>query len=816
MQAQPVYFLNLLSGDVQYVIPRWQRRYCWGEDDIQRLIEDLKTVAAADSDATHYAGTLLTLNESMAAGTVSVYRVVDGQQRLTTISILLACIAEAMGDDTQIGDWTKQKIINKRLINLDEPIERRYKIKLQGSDNIEYIEGIIGSPAGFGAVSQAWNIIARLVGECDLNELLSGLEKLQVVTIGLSVTDDPQQIFESINATGRPLTESEKIKNWILIGLPSDQQIDLHDNVWAKIEHSLGAEETSESIDSFFRDFLRWQTGEHRGMASVYDQFRRWAIRTNEYKDRPALCVKLSNVAHLYGLITGTAGVHKNKVVASKLEHLKLMGIDIHRPFTLRLIHDCYASAGGKEAEQEFVKSISYVSTWITRLWLADKPMTSLSKAFTDLAYDKNLPRDEASSEYWKSRICARRNSKIGVPLDDEVVHGILNRTAYGGVASKSTFAIFCALMRKEHGTESPPIKDLTIEHVMPRSLTKEWKEYLGEDADSIHARLRNRLGNLTLCGNEKNSMLGTSLFEHKKPEYAKSSIDLTRQISCISRWGEDAIEQRASDYTSECLTLWPWIDEGRPLHSVGTASQIRWRIADEPWRVETTATQMVINVVSRLLDLDPLNEERLSGDSNYINVQPASKIHVAISEKSKKYFKSIPGHEHLVVYPYANNYKLSAKKCSELCARCNVRVDIELPGNNIKAKFWSKLRQDGGGLPGLKENMRGPIQWLPDNSGNYVSISIGSEERVLVYIKSGLSTNSDESIQLMKDYSAMIKANLSDQTLFGNVESEALNGRSVSVERLIDLHDEAEWPATFEWLRNQCDRLHQVMRSNG
>ena len=110
MNAQPIRFLELLNRQVQYVVPRWQRRYRWGQSDIERLVEDLLTVAAADTDAAHYGGTLLTFPEPGAPGVVTTYRVVDGQQRLTTVSILLACIAEKLGPDGTCGEWTPQNL----------------------------------------------------------------------------------------------------------------------------------------------------------------------------------------------------------------------------------------------------------------------------------------------------------------------------------------------------------------------------------------------------------------------------------------------------------------------------------------------------------------------------------------------------------------------------------------------------------------------------------------------------------------------------------------------------------------------------------
>lgn len=218
MYAHPIKFLELLNGQVQYVVPRWQRRYCWDQSDIERLVEDLVTISAADSSATHYGGTLLTFPDPGAAGVVTTIRVVDGQQRLTTVSILLACIAAELGPNGECNCWTRQIILDDRLTNPGKPPEKLRKLRLQDEDEEEYRRGLAGEPAGAGAVSQAWRIARRLVAKNDIARLLTGIERLRVVTIGLDHDEDPQQIFESLNATGRPLTESEKVKNWLLMG----------------------------------------------------------------------------------------------------------------------------------------------------------------------------------------------------------------------------------------------------------------------------------------------------------------------------------------------------------------------------------------------------------------------------------------------------------------------------------------------------------------------------------------------------------------------------------------------------------------------
>ena len=572
MHVHPIDFLELLNGQVQYVVPRWQRRYRWGRSDIERLVDDILTVAVAGPDAAHYGGTLLTFPEPGAAGVVKTIRVVDGQQRLTTVSILLACIADELGPDGRCGDWTAQVIRDDRLTNPRKSPDRYRKLRLQNGDDEEYRLVLEGKPAGAGAVAQAWKIARRLVARNDVAHLLGGLERLRVVSIGLGDNEDPQQIFESLNATGRRLTESEKIKNWLLMPLSDAVQQDLHDNHWRRIERALGAEHTTEPVDIFLRDVLRWRTGEVKGIDRVYEGMRRWGAD----KDRPALCRDLARLAGLYGAIAGTAEGYRNPKVERELRHLRALGLDTHRPLTLRLLNDVGEKGNEAACEEALAKVLAGIGVWMTRMWLADRPASGMNKAVAGLANGPGPDSGEDFAEYWIGRIRRLRYTQVGMPGDEEVRKGIRTRKAYGGNAGRSAFAVLCELMEAEHREESPARDRLTVEHVMPRKLTDDWKQALGEEAEEIHGRYRDRLANLTLCGDVTNAGMGANTFAAKQEVYEKSAIGMTRRLANESVWDERALERRAEDLACRSLRRWPcpWPDQPAPSREAASHSR--------------------------------------------------------------------------------------------------------------------------------------------------------------------------------------------------------------------------------------------------
>ena len=814
MHAQPIQFLELLNGQVQYVVPRWQRRYRWGQSDIERLVDDLVTVAGTNTDAAHYGGTLLTFPEPGAAGVVTSHRVVDGQQRLTTVSILLACIAERLGPDGSCGEWTAQTIRNHRLINLDQRPEKSRKLRLQHGDEEEYRRGLEGAPSGAGAVTQAWRLARRLIARNDLGLLLEGLSRLRVVSIGLQPHEDPQQIFESLNATGQPLTESEKVKNWLLMGLPDVEQQDLHENYWLALERTLGAQHTTEPTDLFLRDLLRWRTGKVHGLDRVHDGIRRWAVREGHVHDRPALCRELARLAGLYGLLTGTVGKHPNAKVERELRHLRDMGIDIHRPLTLRLLDDASHDDGVKVTDEALAETFAGIGAWTTRLWLADRSTAGLNKAVTEFAHGRGPGADEDFAEYWLGRIRRHRNTRVGVPDDDVVREGIRSRRAYGGTSTRASFAVLCALMEVEHREESPARDRLTIEHVMPQKLTAGWKQTLGDSAGEQHGRWRDRLANLTLSGDATNSGMGAGSFAAKREVYRKSPIGMTSRLADEDEWDEAALERRAEDLAQRALGRWPWPDQGATTREATRPSaRLRWRIEDGDWHSENAASQTVLNVAAALLSRDPASVERLSGEAISSNLHLASQYPPG-TKVGALTLRGVPGHEAYVLWPYAADYPESAMRCRKMGARCDVSVEVEFEEDNRTKAFWKFFREHASGVPGQKDTWRGASQWTsPLNAADdNVGIYVGNPELLWLYIRAGDSHASDERAARMRRYSWAMREQMADQELEENVEKNSEAGRSISVQRRWSRDDEDEWLEAAQWIKEQYERLVAIL----
>ena len=560
MQAEEVGFLELLDGKVQYHVPKWQRRYCWGDADIRRLIEDLVSIAAAaNSQRAHYGGSLITFcPPGQPPGVLTTARVVDGQQRLTTVSLLLACVAAQMDDGDQYGEWTREDVCDLLRNRKEKASGKRRKLRLQTGDEEEYVRILRGEPKGKGAVTNAWRVVRELVGRHGADTLMAGLERFRVVSLGVGMNDDPQQIFESLNATGKTLKESEKVKNWLLMGFPDAEQQELYERYWLTIEDTLHAHHASDPVDLFLRDLMRWRTGKITAIHQTYEVFRRWAIEEDwdDRKRRPDLFRELAHLARLYGMLTGTAGPHPEDAIESSLQHLRAMGIHTHRPFTLRLLHELTPVDGdGISTVEQTARMFEAVGTWITRLWLTGRT-GGLNTAFARLAARGPSDR-EAYLDHWMKHIRALRRQDAGVPSDEDFIHGIHTREMYFG--KQARLAVLFALMEDEDENDGPSRAALWTERVMPMRLTDAWRESLGPDAEEVHLAWRYRIANLALVGGADDAPGEYPSFDEKKEWYRRSPISLTKRLAAEPAWDEATLLRRSQELAERAVRVWPW-----------------------------------------------------------------------------------------------------------------------------------------------------------------------------------------------------------------------------------------------------------------
>ena len=603
---------------------------------------------------------------------------VDGQQRLTTISILLVCIAEKLKETGRTGQWGSEDISRVYLRNqLDPP----RKLKLQDHDDEEYKRIIERNSGGDGKVTQAWKVLRSEVTSAGPDCLMKGLSRFKVISFTCESFDDPQQIFESLNATGVPLTEGEKVKNWLLMGLDRESQDRLYIDHWYRLEQSLGAVAAPKRIDEFLRDFLRWKTGETYGIDQTYANLRRWWYETEGSRDRTSLCEQLARLAELYGKITGTNGQHENKEVDELLQYLRDFGIDVHRPFTLRLLSDEAGAADVSRAD--LVKVLRALSTWLTRLWLAKASTSGLNTESTRFANHRVPQNVESYANYWIDKIRRLWGTGIAVPNEEEIGVGIRKRRAYGGKASNAARTILWEINSQLSNAANPKREELSIEHIMPRKLSQEWRDYLGEDADNLHENCVHTLANLTLVGERFNPEISNQIYKEKHKLYKKSSFELTRKLAeSYVNWTQEDIEDRAQKLTGLVLKYWPWENVSR--------TKVRWRIGDNEWQEEKTFKNMLLNVAAALIDIDPLENSKRILDGKYF--RGGGRYIFRSGTRREGRCLPIPRYdEYVISVDIWDKYKTLL--CYEMGKRCGVEIVVEfLKDSTVGERVWGRV----------------------------------------------------------------------------------------------------------------------------
>ena len=641
---------------------------------VQELVKDLSAIGKNKENYTHFGGTLITYGDN-TAGTVQIYNVVDGQQRLVTVSLLLSSIADHLADTgAKLEHWSADEIRIELLKNSVRPF---YKLRLQDGDDAEYRDILSGKTQGKGELAKAWRILKKAVSDHGPDVLMEGIRRFTVISFRCGSTNDPQQIFESLNATGKPLHLGEKVKNWILMGMDNDQQEDTYKH-WCKIEKYLGVSsaKTKEHIDKFLIDFLRWRTGDKGSVKRAYGELRRWWLRSNQNgeHDKRWLCEQLCIFADLYGKITGTSSTYGVREIDRHLQHLRGVGIDVHRPFTLRLLNDARIPKESGAQQRDVIKVLETLSTWLTRFWLSNNETTSLNTTFARFARHRNGEFIADYSEYWIDKVRGLRYSNSAVPNEEEVERGIMTRPAAKSRVAART--ILWALNSRLGNQADLVIENLSIEHIIPQTLNDDWKDYLGVGADELHGEMCDTLPNLTLVGPRFNSALSNNVFARKREEYLDSNVMLTRKLAkTYDEWREDDVILRSLEIAEWVYECWPW-------ENVNTA-KLRWRINGGGWKHESKYQHMLPNVVASLLDIDPeVNARRLSGDSH--------RRHIFLSDSRPRprgaRFLPIPHHNEYVVN-VGQSRKHIAKLCKEMAKRCDSELDIEYSKGEIGAQ---------------------------------------------------------------------------------------------------------------------------------
>lgn len=555
MKATEAKLLAFLQKSPQFIIPIYQRTYSWTEKQCRQLWDDILRAGSSDTIAVHFIGSIVYVEQGLSQVTHQApLLVIDGQQRLTTVSLLIEALARALGEGEPVDGFSAAKLRHYYLSNPLESGDRYFKLLLSQTDNAS-LKAVIKNTEQPNEpslrVTQNFALFTELLAgqKGDLVPVCRGLAKLVVVDIALSRDqDNPQLIFESMNSTGKELSQADLIRNYILMGLEPAIQTRLYEDYWRPMELDFGQEAYGTQFDSFMRHYLTVRTGDIPREREVYEAFKDYS-RTMPVQGAgiEALVKEIRAFARYFCALA--LGREPDATLRLAFHDLRELKVDVAYPFLLELYHD-YATDTLSAAD--FAAAVRLVEAYVFRRAICAIPTNSMNKTFA--TFGKSLKKDrylESIQAHFLSLPSYRR-----FPSDDEFRRDLHTRDLYN-FRSRSYW-----LRRLEnHGRkERVAVDEYTIEHILPQNpeLSMAWQQALGADWQRVQQQWLHTLGNLTLTG--YNAEYSDRPFAEKRDMaggFKESPLKLNAGLGQLDAWNEATIQHRAGRLADQALAVW-------------------------------------------------------------------------------------------------------------------------------------------------------------------------------------------------------------------------------------------------------------------
>jgi uncharacterized protein with ParB-like and HNH nuclease domain/predicted transport protein len=551
LKASAANFLSVIKGPKQFVIPIYQRTYSWQIAQCNKLLNDILRISKDQSVPGHFIGSVVYFQESIhTVSDVPKLLVIDGQQRLTTISLLIAALAEFVRDNKVDIDTNFTKLQNYYLLNAEEEGDLRNKLLLTRRDKdtlINITKGIPPKGDSSLRVVENFKFFKEKINSGNAAAVYNGLLRLFVVDVALEKDkDNPQLIFESLNSTGLDLSQADLIRNYILMGQEIKLQTDLYEKYWFPIEESFGNEYTAR-FDWFMRDFLSVKTGAIPRIGQVYDAFKNYV----QSSKGPATITEVVQEIYRFSGYYVNMVLHKepDKDLQKRFRNIFRLKVDVSYPFLLAVYQDYAFSVISKE---EFSEIINLVENYVFRRAICGIPTNSLNKTFATL--HKSVEK-ECYLESMKASFQLLESYKR-FPGDAEFEKELVAKDVYN---FRNRNYLLSSL--ENYGRKEPVnIDDYTIEHVLPQNpeLSAEWQAMIGEDWREVQEQYLHTIGNLTLTG--YNSELSDKPFSKKKTidgGFNDSPIRLNERLRKADVWNKVEIQKRARELADKAKKIW-------------------------------------------------------------------------------------------------------------------------------------------------------------------------------------------------------------------------------------------------------------------
>ena len=600
MQAIKNPFVALVNGTKQFIIPAFQRDYSWTNEQCQQMWDDI--VRAGSSDGDHFIGSFVYVAGNTAA-VFSSWLVVDGQQRLTTLTLLLIALRDHIRDTDWNGqEPTAAQIDAYFLTNEHESGDRRYKVALRRHDDAT-LRALVDGKDPFEMenraelVVEAYRYFRKLLNgpEADPGLVYRGVGRLNIVDVTLHrPIDDPQQVFESLNSTGVDLTQSDLIRNYLLMGLPEPEQTQMYDDYWSKVETLFRV--VGSSPDTFLRDYiaLRQGTSAQARADRIYAEFRDFW----KPSDTEALAGLLEDLVRFARYFVSFLQPDRidSKPLATAMRQARSLG-SAHAMLIMRLY---YLYDERALTHDDFIRALDLTSSYLVRRSVLGMQTRGYWAVFSRIAH--SITNEDPLGSFQVA--LARQNYRF--PADGDFVSALQESDLYRLRICWHILSQFENAGQKEPS----PVSKYSIEHIMPQSIDSvpEWKCMLGKNWEEVHQTWLHRLGNLTLTA--YNSTYSNRPFKEKKTVtggFEQSAVRLNEYVRQQTEWTASTMEERGRTLAHRSLDIWPHHNADERLVIAEEIRELRTRSAarkPDSTNMDTSVAEILYGIRDAIREL--------------------------------------------------------------------------------------------------------------------------------------------------------------------------------------------------------------------
>lgn len=596
---------NLLNGQCQYIIPVYQRKYSWlAEVHCARLWNDIVKMEKGHKKH-HFVGSIVSIAEKKALMGVQKQLIIDGQQRMTTLSILMIALRDYLKEIVSEDEF-EDNITDMVLKNPKRKGEDAYKMLLTDTDKevmIKLVDGLKISENEDSQIYTNYLYFRRKVAEGIISpeQIYESISKLDIVGIILDKEqgDEPQLIFESLNSTGMDLSKSDLIRNFILMGLDNEEQIQIYNNYWKPFEGYFKNPDVPERMDRFFRDYLVMKKGSYVNFAYIYDVFKEYA-GNSEFSTIEQLAEDVMTYGDLYTNITSDKKIlpESQKALEPIFEEIRSLRMEVAYPFLIKVYMDYFKEEITLDV---FIEILKLTIAYVVRRAICDIPTNSMQKTFATMK--NNIQKDDYLNSIKATFYFL--DSYKQFPNDETFKTALFSRNMYSLRISKYVFV----KLENEGNKEPISYSGYTIEHILPQNkdMRDEWKQALGENYAEVQAKYIHSLGNLTLT--RYNSEMGDKPFADKLEVYKESAMHtLNKFVVQQSTWNEQTILARTELLSKCACEAWkaPVLDEETIERYAPQDEPVKQTYDIEHYNMDMFAKMLYLKLHDTIMDVEP------------------------------------------------------------------------------------------------------------------------------------------------------------------------------------------------------------------